>query len=123
MVNMKKTIKSLTAKGYSQKKIAKTLHIRKQKVSTMQKTLKIGKRAPSEFMRDVKSKVRTEEITWKEAVKQVKKTPYWARKRLAKMPKKEREKVIAPSFWEKPKAPKEMLHGTFIEREGVEYYV
>jgi hypothetical protein len=41
----KQTIASLTRKGYSQKKIAKTLGIRKMKVVTYQKTHQIGKRA------------------------------------------------------------------------------
>lgn len=83
----KPTIRSLTAKGYSQKKIAKILGIRKMKVVTAQKALKIGKRRKSEFWSDVRTHARTREISWSEAREQTKDQPYWARKRAARQGK------------------------------------
>ena len=80
----KQTIASLTRKGYSQKKIAKTLGIRKMKVVTAQKALKIGKRVEKgakEFWKDVKATKTLKEITRKEAIKEVKFAPKWFKKR------------------------------------------
>jgi SOS response regulatory protein OraA/RecX len=84
----KQTVKSLTRKGWSQKKIAKTLHMRKQKVVDLQRALKVGKRAvggAGEFWRDVKSLKTLKEITRKEAIKEVKFAPKWFRKRQKKL--------------------------------------
>ena len=85
--NMRKqTIASLTRKGFSQKKIAKTLGIRKMKVVTYQKTHKIGKRAvKSEFWSDVRSYQRMYGKSWKVSTVQVKHSPYWGGKRLKKI--------------------------------------
>ena len=77
----KATIRSLTAKGYSQKRIAKTLGIRKMKVVTAQKALKIGKRAEQPFWRDVKGIVEMKGKTWKQAKMEVKYSKKWFGKR------------------------------------------
>jgi hypothetical protein len=80
----KQTIASLTRKGYSQKKIAKTLGIRKMKVVTAQKLLKIGKRAKGgarEFWKDVKGIKQLKEITRGEAIKEVKFAKKWFERR------------------------------------------
>ena len=73
----KETIKSLTRKGWSQKKIALKLHIRKTKVVEEQKRLKIGKRVASEFWSDVKVFRETLGISHKEATKKVKYAKKW----------------------------------------------
>ena len=116
-----KTIASLTRKGYSQKKIAKILHIRKTKVVKYQKTHEIGKR--SKWGEHIKSVMEMKEISYKEAFVEVKKTPYWARKRLARMSKKQREATKPKDFWKAPVRPKEARERTFIEVEGIMYYV
>jgi len=87
--NMKKqTIRSLTAKGYSQKKIALTLHIRKTKVVAYQRKAKIGKRAKPggamEFWKDVKSYKSMFEVSHKEATTDVKYTKKWYHRRMKK---------------------------------------
>lgn len=76
-----KEIRKLTRKGWSQKKIALKLHIRKQKVATYQKTHKIGKRVAQPFWKDVESVKEMEEISHKEATKKVKYAPKWFKKR------------------------------------------
>ena len=81
----KQTIKSLTRKGYSQKRIAKTLGIRKMKVVTYQKTHKIGKRAKQPFWRDVKTTMEMKEVSRAEAIKEVKFAPKWFKKRQARL--------------------------------------
>ena len=81
----KQTIASLTRKGYSQKKIAKTLGIRKMKVVTYQKTHKIGKRAVQPFWRDVKGIVEMKGKTWKQAKLEVKYSKKWFEKRQARL--------------------------------------
>ena len=81
----KQTIASLTRKGYSQKKIAKTLGIRKMKVVTYQKSHKIGKRALQPFWRDVKSIMELKQVSRKDAIKEVKYAPKWFKKRQARL--------------------------------------
>jgi hypothetical protein len=84
----KQTIASLTRKGFSQKKIAKTLGIRKMKVVTYQKSHRIGKRAvggAEDFWKDVKSYKRMYGKSWKTSIVQVKHTPHWGGKRLKKL--------------------------------------
>ena len=94
---MRNSIKSLTKKGYSQRKIAKTLHIRKEKVVAYQKKAKIGVRVKSEFWEDVKAAKRQREISWGKARKETKTEPYWARKRAARQGKKYKS---YSDFWE-----------------------
>ena len=80
----KQTIASLTKKGYSQKKIAKTLGIRKMKVVTAQKALKIGKRVKGgakEFWSDVKAMKALKGQTRKETIKEVKFSKKWFERR------------------------------------------
>lgn len=83
----KQSIKSLTRKGYSQQKIAKTLHIRKEKVVAFQRRAKIGVRRPSEFFGRVKAIQLDQESTWEEARKAIFNMPRWARKRAARQGK------------------------------------
>ena len=76
----KDTVRSLTKKGWSQKRIALKLRLRKTKVVAEQRRLKIGKRAvggAAKFWRDVASVKETEMISRKEATKRVKYTPKW----------------------------------------------
>lgn len=87
-MSKKQTIASLTRKGYSQKKIAKTLGIRKMKVVTYQKIHKIGKRAKGgavDFWKDVTSYQRMYKKSWHTSTVQVKHSPYWGGKRLKKL--------------------------------------
>ena len=119
----KETIRSLTKKGWSQKKIAKQLRIRTSKVVAAQRKLKIGKRVASKFWEHVKVYQEMEEVSRKKAVKAVKKKPYWARKRLARMSKKQREAIKVTGIWEEPRKPKEALKGTFVKIETEEFYV
>ena len=84
----KATIRSLTAKGYSQKKIGLILHIRKSKVVAAQRSLKIGRRAKptgaAEFWKDVKSYKSMMKVSHKRATIDVKYTPKWYLKRAKK---------------------------------------
>ena len=77
----KATVRSLTAKGYSQKKIAKILGIRKMKVVTAQKALKIGKRVKSPFWSDVKTIREMKGISHAKAIKEVKFSKKWFERR------------------------------------------
>ena len=80
----KNTIRSLTKKGWSQKKIALKLHIRKSKVVAAQKASGIGRRAKEGakgFWKDVASVKGMEEISRKEAIKRVKYSPKWYTRR------------------------------------------
>lgn len=88
---MKPTIKSLTKKGLSQKKIALLLHIRKTKVVAEQKKLRIGKRVASGFWSDVKKLRDTGLYTHREATEAAKKTTKWVDKRWERMSKKRRD--------------------------------
>lgn len=94
---VKQTITSLTRKGWSQKKIARTLGIRKMKVVTYQKTHKIGKRVKSEFWSSVKTSQRDREISFKEARELTFNQPYWARKRAVRQGK---EYKSFKDFWQ-----------------------
>ena len=80
----KQTIKSLTRKGWSQKKIALTLHIRKSKVVAYQRAKDIGRRAKGgavRFWKDVASVKRMTEVSQKEAIKEVKFSKSWYERR------------------------------------------
>ena len=93
----KASISSLTKKGYSQKKIAKILGIRKMKVVTAQKALKIGKRVEQPFWSDVKALQSLEESSWAKARKDVFNAPKWARKRAERQGK---EYKSFKEFWQ-----------------------
>ena len=97
----KQTIASLTRKGYSQKRIAKTLGIRKMKVVTYQKSHKIGKRVEQPFWRDVKALQSLEESSWEKARIDVFNAPKWARKRATRQGK---EYKSYAEFWKEWKA-------------------
>lgn len=77
----KQTIKSLTRKGWSQKKIALKLHIRKTKVVEEQKRLKIGKRVKQPFWKDVKTIREMKGISHAKATKEVKFAKKWFERR------------------------------------------
>lgn len=84
----KETIASLTRRGYSQKKIAKTLGIRKMKVVTYQKTHKIGKRAEGGaqvFWRDVAHEQELYGLSRRQARLRVKYSKKWFTKRQARL--------------------------------------
>jgi hypothetical protein len=103
----KTTIRSLTKKGYSQKKIAKILGIRKMKVVTAQKALGIGKRVKEggaiEFWRDVKAIKETFEISRERAIKKVKYGAKWFKKRQAKLTGIAKAKDAMREKWHKIK--------------------
>ena len=84
----KATIRSLTRKGWSQKKIALTLHIRKSKVVAYQKAKRIGKRAvptgAREFWEDVKAYKKIFQVKHKTAITEVKYTKKWYLRRKKK---------------------------------------
>ena len=76
----KQTIRSLTKKGWSQKRIALSLHIRKSKVVAYQRAKGIGLRAKGgarAFWKDVASIKRIKDISHKEAMKEVKFSKLW----------------------------------------------
>lgn len=100
MTHNSKIIK-LTAKGYSQKKIALTLHIRKSKVVAAQKALKIGKRVEQPFWKSVKYLREGEEISFEEARRATYNMPKWARKRAARQGKQYKSYA---EFWKEWKA-------------------
>ena len=84
----KDTVRSLTKKGWSQKKIALKLKLRKTKVVAEQRRLKIGKRTKGgavEFWKDVASIKEIEQISRKEATKRVKYSPKWYERRQKKL--------------------------------------
>jgi DNA-binding transcriptional MerR regulator len=90
----KATIRSLTAKGYSQKKIAKILHIRKTKVVVAQRALKVGKR--STFGKDVAKMRKDWGYDYRESVKKTSMTPKWLSKRVARLTEEEQ---AMHKFW------------------------
>ena len=84
----KDTVKSLTKKGWSQKRIALKLRLRKTKVVAEQRRLKIGKRAVggvARFWKDVASIKEMEQISRKDAIKRVKYSPKWFERRQKKL--------------------------------------
>lgn len=97
----KETIRSLTAKGWSQRKIAKTLKIRKMKVVTYQKTHKIGKRIASSFWKDVERERVIGEKSFKDALKKIKYQPYWFKKRQARLKGKEKARDEMREKWQR----------------------
>ena len=93
--NMRKsTIRSLTAKGYSQKKIAKILHIRKTKVVSAQRQLGIGKK--SAFAADVRKYRELMGGEYREAVKKTSMGERWLKKRVSKLSPEEQ---AMQKFW------------------------
>lgn len=102
----KQTISSLTKKGYSQKKIAKTLGIRKMKVVTYQKAYKIGKRAEGgaqDFWKDVKHIVELKGKTWSKAKTEVKYSKKWFERRKKRLTGIAKERAIYGEKWQRIK--------------------
>ena len=101
----KETIRSLTKKGLSQKKIALKLHIRKTKVVAEQRKLKIGKRAVKgaaamkQYWEDVTSVMKSTGDTRAEASEYVGRTKKWGTKRAAKIGKKWSPISERQKFW------------------------
>lgn len=117
----KQTIASLTRRGYSQYKIAKTLHIRKQKVATYQKTHRIGKRAvggAKEFWKDVKTFKETLGITREKAIKKVKYGAKWFERRQARLKGVAKARDEMYQKWHKIKEGE--IERDFWETEGGE---
>ena len=99
----KQTIRSLTKKGYSQKKIARTLGIRKMKVVTYQKTHKIGKRVISPFWSDVKTIREMKGVSHAKAIKEVKFSRKWFTKRQARLTGVEKARDEMREKWQRIK--------------------
>ena len=117
----KQTIASLTKKGYSQKKIAKTLGIRKMKVVTYQKTHKIGKRVASPFWSDVKTVKKALGVGHTEATYIVKNSSKWVNKRWNRMAAWRRRLATAPvgRGREGGYSPKETIQKRFMEARNL----
>ena len=103
----KQTVASLTKKGWSQKKIALTLHIRKTKVVAEQKKLRIGKRAvggATRYWKDVSDVMKATGAPRAEASSFVGRTRKWGTKRAARVGKKWRPIPERQKFWKEWKA-------------------
>ena len=83
--------KGITTQG----KLARKLKVSKQKVASFLKTKKIGKRAKQPFWRDVKSTMEMKEVSRAKAIKEVKYSPKWFKKRQARLSgiKKARDEI------------------------------
>ena len=102
----KATIKSLTAKGYSQKKIGLILHIRKSKVVAAQKALKIGKRrkgGAEDFWKNVKTIVDLKGKSWSKAKTEVKYSKKWFERRQKRVKGLEKQKDMYGEKWQRIK--------------------
>lgn len=115
----KQTIASLTRKGYSQAKIARTLKIRKMKVVTYQKTHKIGKRVASPFWENVKTIREMKGISHAKAIKEVKYSKKWFTKRQARLTGVEKAKDEMRQKWNKIMSG-EIERDFFQQAEGEE---
>ena len=103
MLHTKQTIASLTRKGYSQKKIAKTLGIRKMKVVTAQKLLKIGKRAKQPFWEDVRHERELYGRSWSKSKTKVKYSKKWFERRQKRLTGIAKERDIYGEKWQRIK--------------------
>ena len=102
----KQTIASLTKKGYSQKKIAKMLGIRKMKVVTYQKTHGIGERATGgaqNFWKDVKTIVELKGKSWSKAKTEVKYSKKWFERRQKRLTGIAKQKDMYGEKWQRIK--------------------
>lgn len=102
----KQTIASLTRKGWSQKKIAKTLGIRKMKVVTYQKAKGIGRRAKGgaqNFWKDVKTIVELKGKTWSKAKTEVKYSKKWFERRKKRLTGIAKQRDIYGEKWQRIK--------------------
>ena len=119
----KQTIRSLTKKGYSQYKIAKTLKIRKQKVASYQKTHKIGVRAPEKgavkFWKQVAMRKESEDVTRKEAIRETKYSKYWFERRQKRLTNVEKARDAMGEKWDKIKRG-QLVTEFWKEEEGEE---
>jgi hydrogenase maturation factor HypE len=119
----RETIKSLTRKGYSQYKIAKTLKIRKQKVASYQKTHKIGVRAAEKgavkFWTQVAMRKESEEVTRKEAIRETKYTKYWFERRQKRLTGVEKAKDKMSEKWHRIKKG-DIERSFWLKAEGEE---
>lgn len=103
----KQSIKSLTQKGYSQRKIAKTLHIRKAKVVAFQKRAKIGVRlrtGAAAYWKDVSKVMEAADIPRSEASEVVGRGKKWGSKRAKRQGKNWSEISKRQKFWKDWKA-------------------
>ena len=115
----KATIKSLTRKGYSQYKIAKTLGIRKMKVVTAQKALKIGKRVKQPFWDDVRHERELYGLSWSKSKTKVKYAEKWYKKRQARLKGIAKAKDMYGKTWQQIKEG-EIPDSFFETEEGEE---
>ena len=121
----KQTIKSLTKKGWSQKKIALTLHIRKSKVVSYQKAKGIGRRVKGGvrgFWKDVASVKDIGRLSHKEATKEVKFSPKWYERRQKRLTGVAKARDTMRKEWHDVKTGKVDLNemiGRITEDEGL----
>jgi hypothetical protein len=102
----KATVRSLTKRGYSQKKIAKILGIRKMKVVTAQKALKIGKRAKggaTTFWSDVRHERDLYGRSWSKSKTKVKYSKKWFERRQKRLTGIAKERDIYGEKWQRIK--------------------
>ena len=87
-------------KGFTtQGKLARKLKVSKQKVASFLKAKKIGKRAVQPFWRDVRFTKELKEVSWKEAVKEVKFSPKWFKKRQERLKGVEKARDAMREKW------------------------
>lgn len=118
-----KAIRALTKKGYSQKKIALKLHIRKTKVVAAQRALGIGRREKGGavgFWKDVASVKRMKEISQKEATKEVKFSKLWYERRQKRLTGVEKARDTMRKEWYDVKSGKINLNEMLAKIESDE---
>ena len=112
---------SLAKKGKSQKAIAKSLGVAKQRVATFLKTGGVGKRAVGTFWGDVKN-MQSLGYSWKDAQKKIYFSPKWTKKRALR--KKKGYKTFQ-EFWaeqeEEYKSQQEKQQALTEEMEEFEF--
>ena len=102
----KQTIASLTRKGWGQRKIAKSLGIRKMKVVTYQKAHGIGKRregGTQDFWKDVKHERELYGRSWSKSKTKVKYAKKWFERRQKKLTGIAKERDIYGEKWQRIK--------------------
>ena len=106
-------------KGFTtQGKLARKLKVSKQKVASFLKAKKIGKRAVQPFWRDVKTTMEMKEVSRTKAIKEVKFSPKWFKKRQARLRGVPKARDAMREKWYKIKRGE--IERTFWEEEGGE---
>ena len=121
----KQTIRSLTKKGWSQKRIALKLKVRKSKVVAYQRAKGIGLRAKGgarEFWKDVKHEKELHDLSRKEAMKSVKFSSKWYTRRQKRLTGVAKARDTMRKEWYDVKSGKVDLNemiGRITEDEGL----